>query len=218
MIQAVLFNIDGVICDTDEYHYRSWKAVSEDEGIPFDRSLYNQMRGTSRLDCVELMVKRSNKNYNEEQKQALADKKNEIYRNFLSQMSEVDCAPEVRSTLDWLKKNGIRIGIATASTNCEAILRRVKMENVFDVLVDGTMVKRVEHDPTLFDLATQKLGLPKESILVVEDGQSGIQAAKKGGYKTAGVKEASSYYQTDYPLRSIVDLIPVIEKLNAMKL
>ncbi|MCH3966806.1 MAG: HAD hydrolase-like protein [Bacilli bacterium] len=216
MIQAVIFNIDGVIADTDEYHYRSWKSVAEEEGIPFDRSVYNQMRGTNRMDCVALMAKRANKNYTEEEKIAISDKKNAIYQNFLTQLTEMDCPEEVRSTVEFLKKNGIKVAIGTASTNCETILSKIKMEHVFDVVVDGNDVDVARHDSVIFDKIAKALALSPKDILVVEDGFSAIKAAKEGGYKTAGVKEAASYYQTDYPLVTISDILPILKKENKL--
>ena len=217
MIEGVIFDLDGVICSTDEYHYQAWKAIADQEGIAFDRDINNQLRGISRMDCLNVILKRSSKTYTEDEKKALADRKNDIYQNFLRQMTERDCRPGVRSTLDWLKKKGIKIAIGSSSKNTKIILKQLKLDTTFDAIVDGNDITRAKPDPEVFLLAAERLNLFPSHVLVIEDAYSGIQAAKKGGFVSCGLEEAANYYQTDYPLKTIADVILILSKFNGQK-
>jgi beta-phosphoglucomutase len=216
MIHAVIFDLDGVICSTDEYHYQAWKQVADEEGIYFDRTINNQLRGISRMDSLNVILKRAKKEYTEEEKEKLAEKKNTIYLGLLENMTEADCPKDVRSALEWLRKKNIQTAIGSSSTNTKVLLQKLKIENLFDVVVDGSDVEKAKPDPEIFLLAAKKLGCNPDSVLVVEDAFSGIQAAKKGGFLTAGIGEAASYYQTDYPLKTVADVILTVSHLNSL--
>ncbi|MFA6624759.1 MAG: beta-phosphoglucomutase [Bacilli bacterium] len=214
MINAVIFGLDGVICSTDEYHYRSWKAIADGEGIYFDRTINNQLRGISRTDSLDVILKRSEKIYTPEEKAVLADKKNAIYTSFLEKITPADCPDSVKETISWLKKQGIKVGLSSCSTNTKYILQKLQIENIFDTIVDGNEIKEVEPDPELFLLASEKLGIDINKTIVVEDSFPGIQAAKKGKYLAIGIGEGADYYQTDYPIENIREIIDIVTKLN----
>jgi beta-phosphoglucomutase len=214
MIDAVIFDLDGVICPTDEFHFKAWKQVADEEHIYFDDEINNQLRGISREDCLNVILKRATKEYTDEEKQKLGDRKNEIYKSYLENLKPSDCSDSIRSTLLWLKKKELKIGLGSSSTNAEFILNKLGLENTFDAIVSGSDVENVKPSPDIFLLVSQKLGINPENTIVVEDAFAGVQAAKKGGFVSCGIKEAASYYLTDYPLKTVADVIMVVTKLN----
>ena len=109
--KAIIFDLDGVICFTDEYHYRAWKALADRLNAPFDRTINNRLRGVSRMASLEIVL------LSEEEKAALATEKNEMYRESLKEMSPADLSDEVRETLDALRAKGLKLAIGSSSKN-----------------------------------------------------------------------------------------------------
>ena len=109
--QGIIFDLDGVICSTDHYHYLAWKALADRLGIYFDETINNRLRGVSRMASLEIVLERSTVAYTEEEKAAFAEEKNNLYRELLKNMSPADLAPEVKETLDALRAEGLKLGI-----------------------------------------------------------------------------------------------------------
>ena len=105
-IYAIIFDLDGVICSTDRYHYLAWKALADSLGIPFDEQVNSQLRGVSRMESLEIILGSRSGEYSDQEKLALAEKKNEIYRSYLSAMTPGDLSKEVRMTLHTLRQRG----------------------------------------------------------------------------------------------------------------
>ena len=108
---GIIFDLDGVICSTDEYHYQAWKALSDRLGIPFDRERNNLLRGVSRMESLNIVLEKSAVAYSEEEKAAMATEKNDAYRQLLHQMSPADLSGEVKATLDALRAQGLKLAI-----------------------------------------------------------------------------------------------------------
>lgn len=214
MIQAVIFDSDGVLVHTDDFHYRSWKTIADREGIYFDKDLNNQLLGVSSKDSITMILKRAKKEYSEEEVEKLMAEKKALYQGYLENLTEKDVPDMVVSTLQWLKRKKIKIGVGSSSRFTKLVLDKVGLTSFFDAIVTGEDVKNLKPDPEIFDLCAQKLGELPENCLIVEDGVSGIQAGKKSGFVTCGISEAKDYYQTDYPIKDISDVIMVVTKLN----
>jgi beta-phosphoglucomutase-like phosphatase (HAD superfamily) len=93
--KGIIFDLDGVICSTDEYHYQAWKALADRLGIPFDRERNNLLRGVSRMESLHIVLEKGNRVYTEEEKAAFAEEKNTLYRRLLAQMSPKDLSYNV---------------------------------------------------------------------------------------------------------------------------
>lgn len=117
-----------------------------------------------------------------------------------------DVTDEVRSTLLFLKEKGMRLAIGSSSKNAKYILKQVGLFDWFDAISDGTNIVKSKPDPEVFIKAAAFLNLPSASCLVVEDACAGVDAAKAGGMKAAGVGDAYFYDKTDYPLKKLSDL------------
>jgi beta-phosphoglucomutase len=123
--QGVIFDLDGVICSTDEYHYLAWKALADRLGIPFDREINNRLRGVSRMESLEIILEKSRMSYSGQEKLAFAEEKNTLYRELLGGMSGADLSAEVSETLDALRAAGMKLAIGSSSRNAPFILDRI---------------------------------------------------------------------------------------------
>lgn len=210
MKKAVIFDLDGVICFTDQYHYQAWKKIADEEGIYFDTLINNRLRGVSRMDSLDIILEKAKREYTEEEKIVLADKKNEIYRSLLQKMTPADVSDDVSMTLKELKNRNYRIAIGSASKNTRFILDRIGLLYAFDVIVDGNMIAHSKPDPEVFLKARDLLGLTSEECCVVEDAKSGIEAAYHGGFTTIGIQDAKEDIHTDYGIDKLSDLLKII--------
>lgn len=197
-IEAVIFDLDGVIVTTDDYHYEAWKKVADEEEIYFDREINERLRGVSRMESLEIILEKSNKTYSEQEKEALATRKNDFYKILLENLTEKDILTGVLNTIDFLKENKIKIAIGSSSKNTMFILDKIGLTDNFDAIVDGTMIKNSKPDPEVFLSASQKLGINPENCLVVEDADAGVEAAKRAGMKVLGVGSAKNNLNADY--------------------
>lgn len=191
--QAVIFDLDGVIVSTDEYHYQAWKRLSDEEGIEFDRTVNERLRGVSRMESLDIILERASGEYPPEAKEALAARKNKYYVELLQNLSPADILPGVQEVLDGLKERGVRTAIGSSSKNAPFILDKIGLGSFFDAVADGNQIKRSKPDPEVFLLAAAKLGLSPEQCVVVEDAEAGIDAALAAGMKAAAVSAAAGY-------------------------
>ncbi len=191
-IAAVIFDLDGVIVSTDEQHYRAWKKLADREGIFFDRNVNHRLRGVSRMDSLEIILERAEGSYTEEEKAALAAQKNGEYCRSLAGLTPEDILPGAMAILNGLKELGVRIAIASSSRNARRILEGVGLADFFDAVVDGTEIQRSKPDPEVFVKAAQKLDMPADRCLVVEDAEAGVTAALAAGARVLAVGHASA--------------------------
>ena len=184
MLKAIIFDLDGVICSTDEYHYLAWKKMADALGVPFDREINNRLRGVSRMDSLNIILEKyTGEPLSGERKQQLAAMKNDAYRALLANMGPKDLTPEVRATLDALRASGLKLAIGSSSKNTPYILERIGLKDYFDALSDGNNITRSKPDPEVFLKAAEYLGEAPEACLVVEDAVSGAQAGHAGGFR-----------------------------------
>ncbi len=209
--KGIIFDLDGVICFTDKYHYKAWKALADNLGIYFDVQINDRLRGVSRMASLDIILERSNKKYSEKDKERFAEEKNVIYRNLLTEMSPDDISEEVRKTLLKLKETGFKLAIGSSSKNTPLILEKTDTAKYFNAVSDGNNIAYSKPDPEVFLKAAAFLGLKSEECLVVEDAFSGIDAGKAGNFKTAGIGPASQYEMTDYPLKNFADLLKIVK-------
>ena len=206
-IKGIIFDLDGVIVFTDKFHYQAWKMIADDMGIYFDEEINNRLRGVSRMESLDIILERyEGKLLNTAEKVSLAEKKNQIYRKLLETMTAADVSDEVRDTLNKLHEAGIKLAIGSSSKNAKFILEKVKLEEAFDAISDGTNITKSKPDPEVFLKAAEYLGLAPEECAVVEDAEAGIDAAKAGGMCAIGIGEAAKYEKTDYTIKKISDL------------
>lgn len=192
-IKAVIFDLDGVIVSTDTLHFLAWKRMADEEGIPFSRRDNERLRGVSRMESLRIILERSLRAYTQAEQEALAERKNRYYRDSLACLSALDILPGVIDRLRELKAGGIRIAIGSSSKNAGPILQAIGLAGTFDVVTDGTHIRRSKPDPEVFALAGRLLGVPPSACLVVEDAEAGVEAGVAAGMPVLAVGAASTH-------------------------
>ena len=214
MTKAVLFDLDGVLVSTDEYHYFSWKKLSEEEGFSFfDHKFNHKFRGVARMECVEIITKASGKHYTPEQKQELADRKNRYFVESLSTVTTEVLLPGALSTLKELRKRGIKVAVASNSRNAKTIIDQSQIKELLDTIVDGFDIINSKPDPEVFLQAAKNVGIPPSQCLVVEDAVAGIESARRAGMKALGIGTKERLPNADIVIPNLA-AISVDELLN----
>lgn len=204
--KAIIFDLDGVICHTDQYHYMAWKRVADDLGIYFDETINNRLRGVSRMESFEIILERYDGKMSEEDKIRYTAEKNEVYKTLLKNMSPADLDGEIKETLDALREKGIKLAIGSSSKNAKFILGQLGLGEYFDAVSDGNNITRSKPDPEVFVKAAQYAGERPEHCLVVEDAKAGLEAAIAGGMDCAAVGDAVSCGLATWNLNTFSDL------------
>lgn len=218
MIKALIFDLDGVLVSTDNFHYQAWKKMADEEGIYFDQKINNRLRGVSRMDSLNIILERSTRIYSPKEKEALAERKNNIYREMLKTLNYQDIKEETRATLTFLKKVGIYLAIGSSSKNAKTITFYTGLDSYFDVIVDGTMITHSKPDPEVFLKAAALLQVsPKESA-VIEDAEAGIKAAKAGDFTAIGFgKEVKDDILSDFVINDISELKRILKEEQCLR-
>ncbi len=208
-MKAFIFDLDGVLVFTDKYHYQGWKMIADKLGIPFDEEVNNRLRGVSRMDSLEIILENYKGNITKEEKEKLAEEKNDYYRGLLGNMTPEDVDENVRKTLAELRKRGHKLAIGSSSKNTKFILEKTNLTDAFDAISDGTNIVKSKPDPEVFLKAAEFLSEDPSNCVVVEDAFSGVDAAKAGGMIAIGIGEASGYEKTDYPIKSFDEILDI---------
>lgn len=209
--KAVIFDLDGVICFTDRFHYQAWKALADRLGIYFDETINNRLRGVSRMASLEIILERSDREYTPAEKEAFAEEKNNTYRELLKTMTPADLTDEVRDTLAELRRRGYLLSIGSSSKNTKFILERIGLGDFFDAIADGTDITHSKPDPEVFLCSARKLGMAPADCAVVEDARAGIQAARAAGMTALALHgDAEGCGEEDYNLSRFADLLNIL--------
>lgn len=184
-IRAFIFDLDGVLTDTAEYHYRAWKRLAEEEGIPFTRQDNEALRGIPRRESLLLILK--GRRMPESKLQELMERKNRYYLQFIEAITPRDLSPGAKELLEEIRQAGLKAAVGSASKNARQVIERLEIEDLLDVIVDGTSVERQKPAPDLFLQAARLLGLSPQECVVVEDAAAGIEAALAGGFRSVGL-------------------------------
>lgn len=206
-MKAFIFDLDGVIVSTDSLHYRAWKALADEEGIYFDEKINDRLRGVSRMASLEIILERANRTYTDEEKIAMAERKNGIYRELLQVLTPADRLEGVTETLDVLRQKGYKLAIGSSSKNTPVILEKIGYKGYFDAISDGNNISHSKPDPEVFLKAAEFLGEEPKDCYVVEDAEAGIDGALAGGFTAIGVGGAAEYAKTQIRLTKFRDLL-----------
>ena len=208
--EAIIFDLDGVICHTDKYHYLAWKQLTDKLNIYFDEQINNRLRGVSRAESFEIILERSERAFSSVEKTSFLEEKNEIYKKMLEDMTPDDVDPEVISTLNRLKESGILLGIGSSSKNAKFILRKIGLDNFFDAVSDGVGLAKTKPDPEVFLKCADMLKIEPVSCLVVEDAVVGVEAAIAASMDCAAVGDAAQQGIANYDLKGFGELVSVV--------
>ena len=183
MIQAVIFNLDGVLTDTDACHEQAWRQMAREQGLPFTPEIYRKMRGRRRMDSLNVLLSHAERAYSPGETWALAARKNDLFNDLVLHLGREGILPGAEETLRTLRGMGIRTAVASSSENAAGILRQMKMDALLDAVVDGEDAAEGKPDPELLLLAARRLKTPTGDCLVIDNSLAGAEAARAAGMR-----------------------------------
>lgn len=199
VLKAFIFDLDGVITDTAEYHYRAWKQLASELGIEFSREDNERLKGISRMESLEIILEIGNKqsSYTIDEKEKLAAQKNEHYVDLIKQITPSDILPGIKQLLIDIKDAGYKLGLASVSKNAPAVLNSLQLSDQFDYMVDAHTIKRGKPDPEIFLKAAEMLGVKAFECIGIEDAAAGVEAIKSAGMFAVGVGSKEQLAKAD---------------------
>jgi beta-phosphoglucomutase len=203
--QAIIFDLDGVLTDTSEYHYRTWKRLADEEGLPFTREDNDaHLRGVSRRESLMYILR--DRQVSEERIQEMMERKNRYYTEMIESMRPSDLVPGGRQLLQDIRDAGIKMAIASASKNCRTVLERLDILHVFEGIADGNSVAHTKPAPDLFIYAAGMTVIPTTACLGVEDADAGIEAIKDAGMQALGIGPQERFHRADKVIPTLANM------------
>jgi len=203
--EAIIFDLDGVLTDTSEYHYQAWKRLADEEGIPFTREENDEhLRGVSRRESLMYIIR--GRQYSEAQIQEMMDRKNRYYTEMIKSMTPNDLVAGGRDLLKEIRDAGMKTAIASSSKNAHTVLERLDIMNLFDGVADGNSIVNTKPAPDLFVYAAGLVRVPTTACLGVEDADAGIEAIKNAGMQALGIGPAERFHRADKVLPTLANL------------
>lgn len=181
-LKALIFDLDGVIVTTEHNHFVAWKRTANSLGIDFEEEHNELLKGVSRADSLKKILELGSKTISNEEFEALLKSKNDFYVDSIQDLDQTDLLPGVLSLLQEATSKGIKLGIGSSSKNANFILKLLKIDHFFDIVIDGNGVEHPKPHPEVFLNGALALGLLPAECIVFEDAASGITAAKAGGF------------------------------------
>lgn len=188
-IKAVVFDLDGVLVNTDRFHYLAWKRILEELGKEFSVEDNEQIKGVARSKSLEILLQMKNITMSEVEKMRVLRKKNNLYLEYITEIDEEYLLEGVEEFLELLKFNGLRTAIASTSDNTSLVLEMTGLKKYFDVVIDGHKVKAPKPNPEVYLVCAMELQMEPDECAVFEDSRAGVLSAKRAGMKVVAVSE-----------------------------
>lgn len=186
-LKACIFDLDGVIVDTARHHFAAWKSLADELVISFTEEDNERLKGVSRVDSLDYILQKGNLILDSATKLQLMEKKNTLYLEMAAATASTDVLPGVVSLMGEMAASGIKIGLGSSSKNARSILDKLQLTSRFSTIVDGNNITLSKPDPEVFLKAAAAMNVAPEDCLVIEDAQSGVEAAITGGFYAIGV-------------------------------
>ncbi|WP_340392493.1 beta-phosphoglucomutase [Paenibacillus sp. FSL E2-0190] len=206
-MKGAIFDLDGVIVDTAKYHYLAWASLADELGFKFTEEDNERLKGVSRMRSLDILLEVGGLEFEEAEKQAMAEKKNRLYVEYISRLEESELLPGVKEYLTGLRSRGIGIALGSASKNAEFILNKLNITDLFDAVVDGNKVSLAKPDPEVFLIAAQEIGLQPDECVVFEDAEAGVQAGKAAGMEVVGIGKPEVLKEADLVVKGLYELL-----------
>lgn len=187
MIKACIFDLDGVIVDTAHYHYLAWKRLAHELGYHLTEQENEQLKGVSRMESLKIVLRLAGRIVHNGELENLANKKNKWFIEFVDQMTPGEIFPGVKELIRKVKEQGIKVGLASSSKNAKTVVHLLRIENEFDAIVDGNMIRHTKPHPEIFLTTADRLGISAADCVVIEDAEAGVEAALAAGMKCIGI-------------------------------
>ena len=207
-LKAIIFDLDGVLTDTAKYHYLAWKKLADELGYYFDEDINELLKGVSRINSFEIILEKNNATtkYTPEEKETLANKKNDYYKEMIEQLTPDDILDGILPFITEARKNGIKCAVASISKNAPRVLELLKISDLFDYIADAALVKKPKPDPEIFLTCANALGFEPSECVGIEDAQAGIESIHGAGMLSVGINVTVTSIEPDIVLKSTAEL------------
>ncbi len=207
-LKALVFDLDGVLTDTAKYHYLAWKKLADELGYYFDEDINELLKGVSRINSFEIILEKNNATdkFTAEEKENLANKKNEYYKEMIEQLTPDDILPGIVSFITDARNNGVKCAVASISKNASRVLELLEISDLFDYIADAALVKKPKPDPEIFLTCANALGFDPAECIGVEDAQAGIESIHAAGMLSVGINVTVTSIMPDIVLKSTSEL------------
>ena len=207
--ELIIYDLDGVITDTAEFHYLAWKKLADELGITIDRHFNEQLKGINRMDSLDRILEQAAAppELSAEEKIALATRKNGYYLELIEAINPSHILPGIDRLLEDNKKAGLKIALGSASKNAAHILDKLELSSQFDYIVDAAQIQNGKPDPETFTAAADALGIPYESCIGIEDAAAGVEAVNRAGMFSVGVGDRAHLGHAHYLVEDTSELI-----------
>lgn len=188
-IRGFAFDLDGVIADTARFHGQAWHQVADQVGTPWTAQLADGLKGVSRMDSLEMILKAGGheNDYSQQEKVQLATAKNNNYLRLVETLTSADILPGMKDFLDELREKDYLLVLASASKNAPKVLKYLQLSDYFVGIVDPATLSHSKPDPEIYLRAAELLKLSPEEVAGVEDAQAGIEAINGAGELSIGI-------------------------------
>lgn len=218
-IQAFVFDLDGVITNTAQYHFHAWQRLARRLGFDFDEAFDENLKGISRMEALDILLAHGGVTLTPEQKQIEADRKNADFVASIELMSDKDILPGAREALENIHAAGLKTALASASKNAPTILKKLGIDHLFDAIVDVNLLKNGKPDPEIFIKGAELVGADPKNCIGVEDAVAGVHAIKAAGMYAVGIGSADLLKDADVVISGLdkLDLPAVINAAIAQQ-
>lgn len=215
-LKALVFDLDGVITDSAELHYQAWKKLAGELNFAFDREQNEALKGVSRMDSLEIILKNNNSTdvYTAEQKEEFAFRKNEYYKELVETLTEKDILPAIKELVLDARAAGLKTAVASVSKNAPRVLERIGLADYFDVVADAAKVKKSKPDPEIFLTCAEQLGIDPRACIGLEDSQAGIEGILSAKMYAVGIHVTVTGNRPDLMVDSTAELSLDLLKKN----
>lgn len=188
-IKGFVFDLDGVITDTSVFHSQAWHQVADKVGAPWSKELEDGLKGISRMDSLEMILKAGNLSdqYTEDQKIALATEKNTNYLKLVDQMTPDNILPGIKDFLDDIQSHGYLLSLTSASKNAPKVLEKLQLTTYFPKIVDPKTLSKGKPDPEIYLKGAELINLKPEQCIGVEDAAAGVESINAAGETSIGI-------------------------------
>jgi kojibiose phosphorylase len=212
-LKAVIFDMDGVLCDTDRLHYLSWQEALKEYDIPFNVEINHKLRGLTRTTSLDVLL--AGRTLPGEQRKKILEEKNQVYISSLVSLSPENLLPGVMRLITEIKQAGLKIGVASASQHVRRVLEQLGIANDIQVIADGVNVQNSKPAPDPYLYVAYHLGIHPQYCLAIEDSLSGIKSAHQAGMCVVGVGKGRHLADADFQCPSIDKLnLEILEKIH----
>ncbi len=198
-LDAIIFDLDGVIVFTDQYHCKSWDILAAKLGWDFGRQLNNRLLGLSRMDSLEIILEHNGIEAGESEKRKYARMKNDLFLDMLNkELSRKDMYPGALDFLNALQKRSMKLALCSSSRNARAVINKLGIQDYFYAVVSGKDIERGKPDPQIFLQGARLIQAEPARCLVFEDAEAGVKAARSAGMRVIGIGNRNSLPSAEF--------------------